>query len=346
MNSTTQIPVSSKGNEDIYLFKLINNRGTEVHITNYGAIITSFKLKQPDGSFNDIVLGFDDPSDYWRADYLADYPYFGAVIGRYANRIKEGRFTIDGDTYQLATNKGSDHLHGGENGFDKKVWKLVSFDEGPHPSLVLQYTSPDGEEGYPGELITTIRFDLADEDELSYEITAIANQSTAVNIAHHSYFNLHNGEGTVADHEVRIDARSVLEQDDNFVVTGQLLPVAGTAYDLQSFTVTGSKWNPEEGYDQTFVLEPHDETIPVAEARSGKTGLTLQVFTSEPVVHFYTGKWIPAIKGKNEYAPYSGLCFETQVHPNAINIPSFPATILRPGETYRTRTRYKVISGG
>jgi len=341
--SKAQFCFTHSSGEDIYLFTLSNAKGTEVCITNYGAIITSFKVHQANGIFNDIVLGFDKVEDYLSEQYLAGYPYFGAAIGRYANRIKNGEIIIDDKKYFLKKNKVTDHLHGGDNGFDKKVW---IGDSSSKNTLTLKYKSIDGEEGYPGNLETKLRFELTDNDELIYEYTASTDKPTAVNLTHHSYFNLNNGKGNIGDHLVKINAATILEQDTNFVVTGKQLPVENTLYDFTKTRRIDENWNVNDGYDQTYVIENINILNPVAEAYSKKSGLTLQVFTLEPVVHFYTGKWIPSLNGKNgnNYGPFSGFCFETQKHPNAINIPHFPNTILRPGETYYTKTIYRVIS--
>ncbi len=332
--------------EDIYLFTL-RNANAEISIINYGAIITSFKVKQPGGNINDIVLGFDHPEDYLAEEYLAEYPYFGAAIGRYANRIKNGQFSIDEKFYPLAKNRGTDHLHGGRAGFDKKVWKC---DHYSNNKLVLKYRSKDGEEGYPGNLDITIRFEL-NNNELLYEFFANTDAPTTVNLTHHSYFNLNNGKGEIGDHTVKVNSSYILEQDDNLVVTGKKLAVQNTPYDFRIPKRINKEW-PAIGYDQTFVL---DENLPMdlssglsfaADAFSEKSNLKLEVYTSEPVVHFYTGKWIPVLKGKNgnQYGPFSGFCLETQKHPNAINISHFPNTILRPGETYHTKTMYRIIT--
>ena len=328
--------------EDIYLFTLRNIKGTEVCITNYGAIITSFKVRQANDTFNDIVLGFDHVEDYLSQDYLAGYPYFGAAIGRYANRIKNGEFSIDNKKYYLKKNKGADHLHGGVCGFDKKIWFCDSYSE---KILALKYKSIDGEEGYPGNLETKLRFELTDNDELIYEFIATTDKPTAVNLTHHSYFNLNNGSDKIGGHLVKINSPAILEQDDNFVVTGKSLPVINTIYDFNKSKYIDESWNKADGYDQTYIIEKTGMLSPVAEAYSESSGIKLQVFTSEPAVHFYTGNWIPPLKGKNgnSYGPFSGFCFETHKHPNAINIPQFPNTVLRPGEIYHTKTMYVAI---
>lgn len=333
--------------KEVFVFTLRNAKGTEVCITNYGAIITAFKLRQPDGTTNDIVLGFEDVRDYSSEAYLKQHPFFGAAVGRYGNRIGKAMFTIDGQTYPLAANMGPDHLHGGLKGFDRKVWATA----GHTPdSLILTCSSPDGEEGYPGDLEVRITYQLSDADELSYTYAAITNKATAVNLTHHSYFNLHNGSGTIHDHEVRICGSLFLEQNESLSTTGVRTSVDGTEFDLRAFTPVGARLAEVPEYDKSFEIDPslgrpHAEGLQLAaELRFSGNGFLLQVYTSDPVVHFYTGKWIPPLTGKQgqAYGAFSGLCLETQVHPNAINIPSFPNTVLRPGEVYHSRTIYRV----
>ena len=346
MKTSKQYCFSNSSGEDIYLFGLLNNRGTEVFITNYGAVITAFKIRQPDGSVNDIVLGFDKVSDYFSQDYLRDYPYFGAAIGRYCNRIKNAHFEIDGKKYSVSKNKGNDHLHGGINGFDKKLWQFVSLSDSPISTLELQYMSANGEEGYPGNLEITLRFELNDENELTYRYTATCDQPTAINLTHHSYFTLNNGKDVIGGHQVKIYASAILEQDDNFVTNGNLISVENSIYDFRKFRRINELWNKEDGYDQSFVIDNKSNNLSlVAEAFSEMSKTRLQVFSTEPVVHFYTGKWIPFLNGKNgsSYGPFSGFCFETHKHPNAVNIPHFPNTILRPAEIYYQETVYKIL---
>ncbi|MBC7872660.1 MAG: galactose mutarotase [Ferruginibacter sp.] len=334
----------------IFLFNLQNATGSEVLITNYGAIITSIKIKQTDGTVNDIVLGFDKPEEYVAEDYLRDYPWFGCAVGRHANRIKNAEFELNGKKYHLTKNSRYDQLHGGDGGFDRRVWEFAGQGTTPQPWLSLTYKSPDSEEGFPGNLVVTIRFEWSDENELSYEYTATCDEPTVVNLTHHDYFNLNNGTGTIEDHEIKIYASRMLEQDENLVATGSLTPVTNTVYDFREFTRLGDRLTKIEdtiaiGYDKSFVVDNIGTQL-VAEARSSQSGLTLQVYTTEPIVHFYSGKWIPVVKGKNgtTYGPLSGFCLETHGYPNAVNIPGFPTTILKPGETYRHKTVYKIIS--
>jgi aldose 1-epimerase len=335
---------TNNNDEKVWLFTLRNTSGTEVLITNYGAIITSFKIKMPDGKVNDIVLGFENVQDYLATDYVNNYPWFGAAVGRYANRIKNAAFEIDGINYPLSKNNNNNQLHGGHLGFDKKVWQFIGQGETPYQWLELKYCSPDGEEGYPGNLEVIIRFELTDENELSYEYKATCDKPTAVNLTHHSYFNLNNGIGTIESHEVKIYSSMILEQDEELVATGNLLPVKNTGYDFREFKQVGNSTIIVEEFDQSFEIDKRNDQL-VAELSSIKSGVLIKIYSTEPIVHFYAGKWIPVVKGKNGniYGPLSGLCLETQIHPNAINIPHFPNTILRQGETYHQKTTYKII---
>ena len=342
---TSPLPLSSQtGDQKISVFRLTNKNQTEVLITNYGAIILSFKIKQKDGLFNDIVLGFEKPADYLNETYLRHYPLFGAAVGRYGNRIKDGRMEIDGKKFQLPVNMGTDHLHGGLSGFDKKIWDLSLFDE-KNNIVKLDLKSPDGDEGYPGNLDVSITFRLNEDDELSHEYLATTDQVTAVNLTHHSYFNLNNGKGTVDDHFLKIHGSSILEQDMNYTTTGNYIPVKNTKYDFKDFQRIAAQWGNEKEYDQSFVIDKKaDEFGLAAEVYSEKSKLKLDVLTTEPVVHFYTGSGIVALRGKNNtiYGRSSGFCLETQKHPNAVNIPHFPDTILRPGQTYHQKTVYRI----
>jgi aldose 1-epimerase len=296
----------------------------------------------PDKTINDIVLGFDNVHEYLHADYLKIYPFMGAAVGRYGNRIKNAAFKIDDKEFFVSKNMGNDQLHGGLEGFDKKVWDLVSFDEKCN-ILQLKYHSPDGEEGFPGNLEVSICFELNDDNDLIYEYAAICDQPTAVNLTHHSYFNLNNGAGTITDHEIKIDSDRILEQDENLVTTGNYIAVDNTKYDFREFHAIAERMN--GGYDQSFVIDKKENQLSiVAEAQLKRSGLKLQVLTTEPLVHLYTGQGFPKLKGKNniEYGPFSGFCLETQKHPNAINISKFPNTVLRPGEKYHQKNVYKI----
>ncbi|WP_028786374.1 aldose epimerase family protein [Terrimonas ferruginea] len=323
------------GGEDIYLFHLINKQGTEVRVTNLGAITTAFIVPSTKGPVN-IVLGFDKVADYLSPDYLAAYPYFGAAIGRYANRIANGKFMIDGQSCEVTCNQPPHHLHGGHEGFDKKIWQVKSYDAA-NAQLILKYKSIDGEEGFPGELNTELQINLTNENELIYTFRATTDQPTAVNLTHHDYFDLDPLSKGINGQLVQINADHWLAQNESFVATGELIPVAA-AFDFRIPKPIGQDADPVKGYDQSFVINRSGG--PAASAFSINTGLKLEVFTTAPVVHFYTGRYIPLLNGK--FGAFSGYCFEAQVHPNAINNPSFPDTILRPGDTYEQQTTYRV----
>ncbi len=328
--------------KEVFAIELTNTHGTYVKIYNYGAILSNFIVKNARGEKQDIVLGFDDFDQYVGEEYLGNYPYLNAIIGRYANRIKNGKFHISGHEYQLAQNNNADCLLGGIAGFDKKVWDVLPTID---PSLTMQYISADGEENFPGNLTVQITFKLTDENELIMDIKAKTDKATAVNLTQHTYFNLSPDGGGVKDHLHRIPASYYLEQDENYVVTGHLLPVEGTLFDFLGPKLIGADWNPEEGYDQTFVLNKNAGELTLASETSEEaSGLKLSVYTTEPVAHFYTGKYLSVKNGKGgkDYQAFEGFCVETQHHPNAVNIPSFPNTILLPGETYKQTTIFKI----
>lgn len=328
--------------KEVLAIELTNSHGTYVKIYNYGAIINKFIVINKDGKEQDIVLGFEDIDQYTSEAYLANYPYFGAVIGRYANRVKDGRFTIDGQTYQLSQAKGGDCLHGGDMGFDRKMWDVLSTID---PSVTLQHVSEDGEEHFPGNLTVQLTFKLTDDNELILDYKATTDQPTAINLTHHSYFNLAPQGGSIAGHKHRMPASNYLEQDDNYVVTGKLIPVEGTHHDFLAEKEIGKDWDINEGYDQTYVLDKqYGEFTLASETREDLSGLKLSVYTTEPVAHFYTAKYLDVKGGKDgkDYGSFGGFCVETQHHPNAINIPDFPSTVLRPGEHYKQTTIYKI----
>lgn len=328
--------------KEVLGIELTNTQGTYVKIYNYGAILNKFIVTNKHGVKQDIVLGFDEFEQYISEDYLNNYPYLGAIIGRYANRVKNGRFVIDGVTHQLSQAKGGDCLHGGVIGFDKKVWDVLSTID---PSVTLQYVSPAGEENFPGTLTVQLTFKLTDDNELILDFKASTDEATAINLTHHSYFNLAAKGGSIANHIHRMPASNYLEQDDNYAVTGKLIPVEGTIHDFLGAKAIGQDWDPEEGYDQTYVLDkPYGEFALASETSEVESGLKFSVYTTEPVAHLYTAKYlgVKGGKGGQDYGPFEAFCVETQHHPNGINIPSFPSTVLRPGQTYKQTTIYKI----
>ncbi|WP_231459627.1 MULTISPECIES: aldose epimerase family protein [unclassified Pedobacter] len=343
--SIKQIPTGNIINgEEVIAIELTNNNGTYIKLYNYGAIINNFIIKNAKGNMQDIVLGFDDFNQYFGADYLDNNPHLGAVIGRYANRIKGASFQIDGQNFNLPKNNNSDTLHGGIDGFDKKVWDIVEFDE-EISSVTLQYESIDGEEGFPGTLIVDLTLQLTENDELILSYEAETDKATAINLTHHGYFNLSPDGGKIDKHKQQIFAKNYLEQDDNYCVTGKLIPVKDTALDFTELKEFGKDWNPEEGYDQTYVLDKtYGDLTLASKTVEQESGLTLSIYTTEPVAHLYTSKYLKVKNGKGgkDYSGFEAFCVETQHHPNAVNIIEFPSTILRPGELYTQTTIYKV----
>jgi aldose 1-epimerase len=325
----------------VYLFTMKNKNGVEVKITNYGGIVTSIIVPDKNGSFDDIALGFNRLEPY-----LAGHPYFGCIVGRYANRIDKGQFTLDGRTYRLATNNGPNHLHGGEEGFDKKVWDADDAAGLDSVAVILNYLSPDGEEGYPGNMQVTVVYTLTNENELIIDYEATSDKATPVNITHHSYFNLAGeGSGDIYDHRLMIDADRYTVVDANLIPTGELRPVEGTPMDFREPHNIGERINlVEGGYDHNYVLNNDGSFALAARVEEPLSGRVMEVFTSEPGMQFYSGNFldgsITGKSGKKYYQRY-GFCLETQHFPDSPNQPGFPNTILRPGETYQYRTVYK-----
>lgn len=321
--------------KEVFKVVLTNQNGMRVTITNLGNIISALEFNGVN-----LVLGFEDLKHYLSPAYLTSYPFLGAVIGRTANRIKDGRFELDGKSYQLAQNLGRDSLHGGVEGFDKKVWEIIAINEEEN-SVRFRYKSPDGEEHFPGNLIIDQEYKLTESNELIMDSFAETDAPTLINLTHHDYFNL-NGSGSIGKHRVRINAREYLGQDDQLVADGRKIPVEGTVYDFQT---TKEVLTDKPEYDQSFCIQDADGSLQLAaEATGDVTGISLQVLTTDPIVHLYTGSGLPELEfdGKKYFGPSTGFCFETQKEPNAINIPGFSNTVLRPGERYFQRVVYGV----
>ncbi len=328
------------------LFTLRNVNGLEARITNYGGIVVSLTTPDRRGRMGDLVLGYDNLDGY-----LAKSPYFGALIGRYGNRIAKGKFTLNGVTYSLAINNGPNSLHGGRIGFDKAVWQARPKQGAMGPTLELTYLSQDGEEGYPGELRVTASYTLTADNELCLEITAVTDKDTVVNLTQHSYFNL-AGEGDVLGHQLYIDADRIVPVDATLIPTGQLRPVAGTPFDFRQPTAIGSRidQNDEQlklanGYDHTFVLNhPAGRLDLAARVTEPATGRVLEVLTTEPGVQLYTGNFLDGtIRGKvgRVYQRRHAFCLEAQHFPDSPNQPDFPSVVLKPGQVYRHTTVFK-----
>ena len=337
----TQIDVDGKR---IEVFTLTNAAGVEISAMTYGAIILSWKTPDRTGRVADIVLGFEDPARYLKGDS----PYFGAIVGRYGNRIGGARFVLDGKTYSLAANDGPNHLHGGTRGFDKVIWDGEPVKDSRGVSVAFTRTSPDGDEGYPGALTARVTYTLTPKNELIVDYLATTDKPTVVNLTQHSYFNL-AGDGDILGHELRINADRYTPVDKTLIPTGELAPVEGTPFDFRKPTRIGARIGSEHpqmqfgrGYDHNWVLARAGAGVSVAaELYEPTSGRTLQVGTTEPGLQFYSGNFLDGTltgKGGRVYKLRNGLCLETQHFPDSPNKSSFPTTVLRPGEKYRTQT--------
>ncbi|UII21468.1 aldose epimerase family protein [Fulvivirga ligni] len=332
----------------VSLYTLKNSHGVEAHITNYGGIITSLMVPDKTGKLEDVVLGYDN-----LADYQKDSPYFGALIGRYGNRIAKGKFTLDGEEYTLAVNNGVNTLHGGKKGFDKVVWdaEKITTDEGE--GLKLNYVSPDMEEGYPGELKVEVTYVLTDDNSLKIDYTATTDKKTIVNLTNHSYFNLTGGvKGDILGHEVMINADKFVPIDSTLIPEGQLESVDGTPFDFREPTAIGARIGEDNqqltyggGYDHCWVLNADGEGMTkAASVYEPKSGRLMEIFTTEPGLQFYSGNFLDGSltgKGGVAYKYRWGIALETEHYPDSPNQPDFPSVELNPGETYHTSTTYK-----
>ncbi len=337
---------STKEGAAVDVYTLTNSNGLVARITTYGALLTELHVPDAKGTMADVVLGLGK-----LAAYEAGHPYFGATVGRVGNRIARGRFTLDGKAYSLATNNGPNHLHGGDKGFDKRIWKAEPVKAADGAAVRFTCVSPDGEEGYPGTLTATVTYTLTDRNELKLEYTAVTDKPTPVNLTHHSYFNLAGeGSGTILDHELTILADRFTPVDDTLIPTGQLAPVAGTAMDFTKPARIGARLDkapgpPPGGYDHNFVLNSGGGALALAATvRDPKSGRAMDVLTTEPGLQFYSGNFLDGTlvgKAGAAYRQHDGFCLETQHFPDSVNHANFPSTILRPGTTYRSETIYR-----
>lgn len=348
--SVTQAPFGvTPDGQQVSLFTISNANGMEARVINLGGIILSLTAPDREGNLEDVVLGFDSLDGY-----LAEHPYFGAIIGRYGNRIANGQFTVDGESYQLPVNNGPNSLHGGLRGFDKVVWDAEPFENDRGQGLILTYTSPDGEEGYPGNLQVRVTYTLTDENELIFDYHAVTDKATPVNLTQHSYFNLAgDGSGSILDHEVMLNASRLTVADTTLIPTGELRSVEGTPFDFRQPHRIGERIAADDeqlrfagGYDHNFVIDraAGDSLVLAARVYEPTSGRVMEVLTTEPGVQFYTGNFLDGtLTGKNGvvYDTRTGFCLETQHFPDSPNQPSFPNTILRPGEEYRSTTVYR-----
>ncbi len=335
--------------QHIQLYKLTNKNGMEVNISTYGGVVQSLKVPDKNGKFDDVVLGYDSVDGY-----VSDKSFFGALIGRYGNRIAHGKFSLDGKTYSIPLNDGQNTLHGGTKGFNKKEWTAKEAPGSKAQSLTLTYLSKDGEEGYPGNLNVKVVYTLTDNNELKIQYDATTDKDTVLNLTNHSYFNLSGaGSGDILGHELTLHASKFTPVGSSLIPTGELRSVKGTPFDFTHSTAIGSRIDQDDeqlkfgkGYDHNWVLDAGMTTDPkpAAEVYDPKSGRVMQVLTTEPGIQFYTGNFLDGSahgKGGRIYNRRFALCLETQHFPDSPNQPSFPTTELKPGQKYHSITIYK-----
>ena len=337
----------SDGSE-IFAYTLKNQNGMTAEIINYGAIVVSLTAPDRNGKFEDIVLGYDNIDSY-----VKDNNYFGAIVGRYGNRIGKGKFMLEGKDYQLTINNGENHLHGGKAGFSKKVWSAEPIESANDPALRLTYVSKDGEEGYPGTVTITVVYTLTKNNELKIEYTGTTDKTTIFNPTHHSYFNLSgNMNTTILDHELWINADKITPVDNSLITTGEFADVANTPMDFRSPKKVGKEINADFeqlkfglGYDHNWVINGYNKKAnKIASLYEAGSGRFMEVYSNQPGVQFYSGNFLDGTAtGKKgvKYQHRSALCLEAQCFPDSPNKPQFPSVILKPGEVYQQTTIYK-----
>lgn len=334
--------------DTVYSYTLTNNQGMEVKILNYGGIIQSLKVPDKNGKMGDVVLGFDSLHQY-----MTESPYFGALIGRYGNRIAKGTFTLNDSTYHLFINDGPNSLHGGKEGFDKKIWDVTPFHSDSTSGLKLHYLSADGEEGYPGNLDVNVTYTLNNDNALRIDYEATTDKPTVLNLTNHAYFNLEGGKATIDDYQLMLNADHFLPVDSTLIPTGELRPVAGTPMDFLKPNAIGARINDANeqlqlangGYDFCWVLNtdgnPEKVAVSVYDPKSGRQ---MKVYTTEPGIQFYSGNFLNGtVTGKYgiAYPKHSALALETEHFPDSPNHLSFPSTVLEPQDTFHSHTIYQ-----
>ncbi|NML66570.1 galactose mutarotase [Hymenobacter sp. RP-2-7] len=348
--STSAMPTSASFGKtaegtEIQLFTLTNQHGVKATISTYGGTLTSLLVPDKTGKLGDVILGFDNVSGYLSPAFRKSNPYFGALIGRYGNRIAKGKFTIDGKSYQVGINNNGNSLHGGKLGFDQKVWTAKPGTSADGQTLTLTYLSKDGEEGYPGSLSVTVVYTLTSDNALKIDYSATTDKATPINLTNHAYFNLALGQSKdVLAHEVTIPADRYTVVDAQLIPTGELKPVVGTPFDFRTPHAIGARIaQVPGGYDHNWALNTTTGQHSAATVYEPSTGRTMEVTTDQPGVQFYTGNFLDgSLTGKNGvvYGKHAGFCLETQHFPDSPNQAKFPSTILKPGETYHTTTSY------
>ena len=337
--SINKKPFGTADGQAVSLYTLTNERGFEASITNYGGAVVSLKAPDRRGEFADVVLGFETLEEYVR-----NPRYFGGLIGRHANRIGLGKFSLNGHEYQLTQNNGANHLHGGARGFDKRVWSVIDERGEDGGSLRLEYVSRDGEEGYPGNVKANVTYTLSSDGEFEINYEATTDRDTIVNLTNHAYFNL-AGSGDILGHELTLHADAFTPVSEELIPTGEIKPVENTPMDFRRCKSIGKDLKSAGGYDHNFVIKDYDGSLrPAARLYYRNSGRVLEILTTEPGIQFYSGNFLDgSLTGKRGmvYHQYTGLCLEPQHFPDAPNHANFPSTVLRPGEVYRHRSVYR-----
>jgi aldose 1-epimerase len=336
-----------KNGSEVKLFTITNDNKVSVKITNYGAIITSIEMPDKNGKIENIVCGFEKLETYLSDEYLGSYPYFGAIIGRFGNRIAKGHLEIEGKKYEMAINNGPNHLHGGKIGFDRRLFDFETFQNEKQMGIKLTYLSPDLEENYPGNLKVTCIYTLNNNNELNIEYLADTDKTTVVNLTNHTYFNLTGGKEDILNHELELTATKMTELVEQ-IPTGKIISVAGTPFDF----TTSRKLNHRisevpMGYDDNFVLDNESGELKyIGYLKEANSGRKVEILTTQPGMQVYTGYWNPEliIDGVKKFGSFSGVALETQHYPDSVNQPGFPTTILKPGEKYNETTIYRLIT--
>ncbi len=332
---------------DVGLYTLENDNGVVAKITNYGGIITSLIVPDKNGQTADIVCGFDTLDGYFSEEYKSNSPYFGCIVGRYAARIKDGHFTVDGKEFQVATNDGPNHLHGGIKGFDKRLWDVEPVENDESVGVKLTLTSPDGEEGYPGNLSVTVLYSLNNDNELSVEYQAQTDKASPVSLTNHTYFSLNGFKDKILDHKAMVAADKFLVPDGTNVPVGDEQAVAGTVWDYNQAKPIGDAFAEEpKGFEHYYVFsKPLDSFEKAAEFAEGTSGRTLEIFSSEPGMLFYTGFYTSdnlKRQSGRQFGQFKAFCCETSKYPNGPNIEGAPDSILQPNDQYQSKTVFKL----
>jgi aldose 1-epimerase len=342
MKISTSVFGRTADGQQVDLYTCVNAQGLVMKVMTYGAIVVELQAPDRDGKLANITLGFDKLEGY-----LGDHPYFGATVGRYANRIAKGQFSLDGQSYTLATNNGPNHLHGGKVGFSRVVWKAERVESADAVGVKFTYTSRDGEEGYPGSVQATVVYTLTNDDEMRIDYTATASKPTPINLTNHCYWNLGGaGAGTILNHRLMLAADKYLPVDATLIPTGELAAVRGTPFDFTQPKTIGMRieqvTGDPPGYDHCFVLRSQDGSLALAAVASHPdSGRVLEIYTTQPGIQFYTGNFLDGKAANGGFLRNEGFCLETQHYPDSPNRPNFPTAILRPGETYQQTTVHK-----